>query len=108
MPPATQQYQLYRESSIGRALTDTLDELIQESALDPPTAMFVLSQFDTSISEALSQKVKSRATIKGHLHVYRFVEDVWTFTVQNANFRFDNDNVYCDKVKLVACSAKTS
>ena len=40
-PPASQQYQLYRESSIGRALTDTLDELIQESALDPQTAMTV-------------------------------------------------------------------
>ena len=41
MAPAQQQYQLYRESSIGRALTDTLDELIQESALDPQTAMTV-------------------------------------------------------------------
>jgi transcription initiation factor TFIIA small subunit len=38
------QYQLYRESSLGKALTDTLDELIQEQLLDPQTAMKVLSQ----------------------------------------------------------------
>ena len=36
--------QLYRESSLGKALTDTLDELIQDSQLDPQTAMRVLSQ----------------------------------------------------------------
>jgi transcription initiation factor TFIIA small subunit len=40
------QYQLYRESSLGQALTDTLDELIQESLLDPQTAMKVLAQVE--------------------------------------------------------------
>jgi transcription initiation factor TFIIA small subunit len=58
------QYQLYRESSLGKALTETLDELIQDQLLDPPTAMKVLSQFDSSISEALRIKVRSRATFK--------------------------------------------
>jgi transcription initiation factor TFIIA small subunit len=102
------QYQLYRESSLGRALTDTLDELIQDSALDPQTAMTVLNQFDASISEALHSKVRSRATLKGQLHVYRFCDDVWTFDIQNANFRFENETISADKVKVVACSAKPS
>jgi transcription initiation factor TFIIA small subunit len=101
------QYSLYRESSLGKALTDTLDELIQEQLLDPPTAMKVLAQFDISISEALHTKVKSRATLKGHLHVYRFCDDVWTFVVQTANFRFENENITAEKVKVVACSAKS-
>ncbi len=61
---AHSQYQLYRESSLGKALTDTLDELIQDSLLDPQTAMKVLSQFDVSISEALQTKVKARANLK--------------------------------------------
>lgn len=101
------QYSLYRESSLGKALTDTLDELIQEQLLDPPTAMKVLAQFDSSISEALHTKVKSRATLKGHLHVYRFCDDVWTFVVQTANFRFENETITAEKVKVVACSAKS-
>lgn len=95
--------QLYRESSLGKALTDTLDELIQDSQLDPQTAMRVLSQFDMSISEALHTKVRSRATLKGHLHVYRFLDDVWTFVIQGATFKFDNDTITGDKVKVVAC-----
>ena len=61
---AHSQYQLYRESSLGKALTDTLDELIQDSLLDPQTAMKVLAQFDVSISEALQTKVKARANLK--------------------------------------------
>ncbi|KAJ3312779.1 Transcription initiation factor IIA small chain (TFIIA 13.5 kDa subunit) [Boothiomyces sp. JEL0838] len=99
------QYQLYRESSLGRALTDTLDDLIQDSLLDPQTAMQVLGQFDASISEALHAKVRSRATLKGHLHVYRFCDDVWTFVVDSANFRLENETVVAEKVKVVACNA---
>ncbi len=37
-------YELYRRSSLGIALTDTLDELIQEGHLDPHSAMRILSQ----------------------------------------------------------------
>ncbi|KAJ3259561.1 Transcription initiation factor IIA small chain (TFIIA 13.5 kDa subunit) [Boothiomyces macroporosus] len=102
------QYQLYRESSLGRALTDTLDDLIQDSLLDPQTAMQVLGQFDASISEALHTKVRSRATLKGHLHVYRFCDDVWTFVVDSANFRLENETVVAEKVKVVACNARTA
>ncbi|KAI8902716.1 transcription initiation factor IIA, gamma subunit-domain-containing protein [Globomyces pollinis-pini] len=102
------QYQLYRESSLGKALTDTLDELIQESLLDPQTAMKVLSQFDISISEALHSRVRSRATLKGHLHTYRFCDDVWTFVVDKADFRFDNEMVQAEKVKVVACNARVA
>lgn len=99
-------YTLYRESSLGKALTDTLDELIQDGQLDPQTAMKVLAQFDVSIAEALHSRVRSRATLKGHLHVYRFCDDVWTFVVDSANFRFENETIMAKKVKVVACSAK--
>ncbi|KAJ3282144.1 Transcription initiation factor IIA small chain (TFIIA 13.5 kDa subunit) [Borealophlyctis nickersoniae] len=100
------QYELYRRSSIGVALTDTLDELIQEGHVDPQIAMKTLGQFDQVIAEALHQKVKAKATIKGHLHVYRFCDDVWTFIVENPTFRFDAETVSAEKVKVVACTVK--
>ncbi|KAJ3056560.1 Transcription initiation factor IIA small chain (TFIIA 13.5 kDa subunit) [Rhizophlyctis rosea] len=103
------QYELYRRSSLGMALTDTLDELISDSHIDPQLAMKVLSQFDNSIAEALHSKVKAKANIKGHLHVYRFCDDVWTFIVENPQFRFDgNEPVTADKIKVVACTAKVA
>eukprot|EP00842_Homolaphlyctis_polyrhiza_P001989 jgi/Hompol1/2791/HPOL_000383-RA len=100
---AQSNYELYRRSSLGIALTDTLDELIQDGHIEPQTAL----RFDTSFAEALSKQVRSKASMKGHLHTYRFCDDVWTFIVdENPNFRFDNENVQANRVKIVACSAK--
>ncbi|KAJ3101539.1 Transcription initiation factor IIA small chain (TFIIA 13.5 kDa subunit) [Phlyctochytrium planicorne] len=101
-----EQLQLYRRSSIGIALTESLDEMIQEGRLEPQEAMRVLIQFDATIGEALHQKVRAKATIKGHLNVYRFCDDVWTFVVDKPTFRCDNDTVSADKVKIVACASR--
>jgi transcription initiation factor TFIIA small subunit len=46
--------------------------------------------------------------MKGHLNVYRFCDDVWTFVVENPNFRFDSEVVTADRIKIVACTAKTN
>ncbi|KAI9101226.1 transcription initiation factor IIA, gamma subunit, helical domain-containing protein [Phlyctochytrium arcticum] len=101
------QYELYRRSSLGIALTDTLDELITESHIDPQVAMKVLSQFDITIAEALHNRVKPKAAIKGHLHVYRFCDDVWTFIVDRPVFKLEgNETVYADRIKVVACTAR--
>jgi len=37
-------YELYRRSSVGIALTDTLDEMINSSLIDPQLAMKILQQ----------------------------------------------------------------
>jgi hypothetical protein len=58
---------IYRRSALGSALTDSLDELIQSGLLDPPLAMKILSQFDTSISDSLKSNVKAKGSFKGHL-----------------------------------------
>ncbi|KAJ3227696.1 Transcription initiation factor IIA small chain (TFIIA 13.5 kDa subunit) [Clydaea vesicula] len=100
------QYQLYRRSSLGSTLTDALDELISSGLMDPQIAMKILTQFDSSISEALRTKIKAKATLKGHLDEYRFCEDVWTFVIDNPTFRFENETVTVEKAKIVACSVK--
>ncbi|KAI9319695.1 transcription initiation factor IIA, gamma subunit-domain-containing protein [Dichotomocladium elegans] len=102
----TQFNELYRRSSIGMALTDSLDELIQTGQINPQLAMRVLTTFDKSISEALAQLVRNKANVKGHLHTYRFCDDVWTFIIENPQFKFENESVTADKVKIVACNAK--
>ncbi|KAH8193675.1 hypothetical protein TruAng_012157 [Truncatella angustata] len=62
-------YELYRRSStrtnsVGTALTDTLDDLIQEHRIDPQLAMKILANFDRAITEVLQEKVRSRLTFK--------------------------------------------
>lgn len=57
-------YELYRRSAPGQALTDALDELIQNQQITPQLAMRVLFQFDRVMTESLNSMVRGRCTIK--------------------------------------------
>ncbi|CEJ80383.1 Putative Transcription initiation factor IIA subunit 2 [[Torrubiella] hemipterigena] len=100
-------YELYRNSSIGLALTDTLDDLISDSRINPQLAMKILSNFDQAITEALQKNVRSRLQFKGSLDTYRLCDEVWTFLIKNVTFKLDGgQTVQADKVKIVSCNAK--
>ncbi|RKF73912.1 Transcription initiation factor IIA subunit 2 [Golovinomyces cichoracearum] len=101
-------YELYRRSSIGMALTDTLDDLISDRRIEPQLAMKILANFDRSITEVLAEKVKARLTFKGHLDTYRFCDEVWTFLIKDVTFKMENSSqtVQADKVKIVSCNSK--
>ncbi|XRM45078.1 Transcription initiation factor IIA subunit 2 [Aspergillus tubingensis] len=62
-------YELYRGSSLGLSLTDTLDDLINEGRIEPQLAMKILSTFDRVITEVLADKVRARLTFKVRLHM---------------------------------------
>lgn len=51
-------------SSIGATLTDTLDDLITDTRIDPQLAMKILANFDRAIADVLQEKVKARLTFK--------------------------------------------
>ncbi|XP_055342281.1 transcription initiation factor IIA subunit 2-like isoform X2 [Paramacrobiotus metropolitanus] len=102
-------YQLYRTTTLGSTLQESLDEMIQ---ITPSLALKVLQQFDKVINTALESRVKSRLNFKaGHLETYRFCDNVWTFILRDVEFK-DNpghghsDPVKVDKVKIVACDGK--
>eukprot|EP00252_Welwitschia_mirabilis_P004364 TRINITY_DN146_c0_g1_i1.p1 TRINITY_DN146_c0_g1~~TRINITY_DN146_c0_g1_i1.p1 ORF type:complete len:107 (-),score=26.32 TRINITY_DN146_c0_g1_i1:254-574(-) len=99
-------FELYRRSTIGICLTETLDELVANGTLSPEHAIQVLVQFDRSMAEALQNQVKSKVTIKGHLHTYRFCDNVWTFLLQNAAFKNEESQENVSRVKIVACDSK--
>ncbi|WWD21495.1 transcription initiation factor IIA subunit 2 [Kwoniella shandongensis] len=103
-------YEFYRGSSIGTALTDSLDELITQGDIPPQLAMRVLQQFDKSLTECLQKNVKHKTTVKGHLSTYRLCDDVWTFVVKDPQFKMEGigsgaEVVTAPKVKIVACKS---
>ncbi|KAL0798468.1 hypothetical protein Bca101_053643 [Brassica carinata] len=99
-------FELYRRSTIGMCLTETLDEMVQSGTLSPELAIQVLVQFDKSMTEALESQVKTKVSIKGHLHTYRFCDNVWTFILQDAMFKIDDRQENVSRVKIVACDSK--
>ena len=57
-------YEIYRCSTLGDALADALDELINDNQLTPALAMRVLVQFDKSMYTLLAQGLRNRGSIK--------------------------------------------
>ncbi|CAN6243735.1 unnamed protein product [Urochloa humidicola] len=99
-------FELYRRSTIGTCLTETLDDLVSSGAVTPELAIQVLVQFDKSMTDALESQVKSKVNIKGHLHTYRFCDNVWTFILTDATFKSEEISETLSKVKIVACDSK--
>lgn len=120
-------YQLYRNTTLGHTLQESLDELIQVSSINllvlccstlitvfqygqitPQLAEKVLLQFDRSINQTLATKVKTRLTFKaGKLNTYRFCDNVWTFMLNDVEFKEVQEITRIDKVKIVACDGKS-
>ena len=101
-------YQLYRNTTLGHTLQESLDELIQCGQITPQLALKVLLQFDKAINQALANRVKNRINFKGKLNTYRFCDNVWTFVLNDVEFREMQEVTQVDKVKIVACDGKSS
>ncbi|XP_061042673.1 transcription initiation factor IIA subunit 2-like [Eubalaena glacialis] len=96
-------HQLYRNTTLGNSLQESLDELIQSQQITPQLALQVLLQFDKAIYSMLVQKVRNRVNSRpmyGSLNTYRFCNNVWTFVLNDVEFR---EVTELDKVKIVAC-----
>eukprot|EP01119_Soliformovum_irregulare_P014437 TRINITY_DN3950_c0_g1_i1.p1 TRINITY_DN3950_c0_g1~~TRINITY_DN3950_c0_g1_i1.p1 ORF type:complete len:117 (-),score=10.20 TRINITY_DN3950_c0_g1_i1:80-430(-) len=101
--------QLYRKSTIGTALLDSLDEMINSGELAPELANTILGYFDESIHKGLEERIHNKITFKGHLHTYRLAENVWTLVLQDAVFKVDSDmNLITDMVRIVATEGDTA
>ncbi|CAF2591698.1 unnamed protein product [Rotaria sp. Silwood2] len=108
-------YQLYRNTTLGVTLQDTLEEMISQGALTDQAAGKVLSEFDRSINLALDKRINK----KGKLSTYRFCDNVWTLVLKDFNVKDSNQSQHntaapssqippVDKVKIVACDGKSA
>ena len=103
-------YQLYRNTTLGIALQDALDEQIRTQQISPNIALKVLQQFDKSMTQSLNSKVKTRYTFKGKLKVYRYCDNVWTCVIEDTEFKesHSQEQLSSKKVKIVACEVTSS
>uniref|UniRef100_A0A8C5KDW3 Transcription initiation factor IIA subunit 2 n=1 Tax=Jaculus jaculus TaxID=51337 RepID=A0A8C5KDW3_JACJA len=85
-------YQLYRNTTLGNSLQESLDELIQAQQITPQLAF----------NSALAQRVRNRVNFRGSLNTCRFCDNVWTFVLNDVEFK------EVDKVKVVACDGKNT
>ncbi|XP_034671041.1 transcription initiation factor IIA subunit 2-like [Drosophila subobscura] len=94
--------QLYRSTTLGHALQDTLDELIQGGKIKPQLATQVLQQYDESIVKGLKQRAKAQITFKAkQLHSYNLCDSLCV-KLKDVEFREHHEIVQVDKVQIVA------
>lgn len=83
-------------------------KFFQYGQITPQLACKVLLQFDKSINQTLATRVKSRLTFKAtKLNTYRFCDNVWTFMLNDVEFREVQEVTRIEKVKIVACDGKS-
>ncbi|KJE97049.1 hypothetical protein CAOG_07533 [Capsaspora owczarzaki ATCC 30864] len=86
--------ELFRETVLGKALIDILNEMVHAGALQSKLALEVLEHFDQVVEHTLNTEVRSKINFKAHLETYRYVEGLWFFHLKDfSQFRIDNENI---------------
>ena len=78
---------LYRGTVLGDSLVEALDILVEDEKIPPHLAVEVLTKFDDAMRRALDREVNAKATLKGNLDVYRYIDNVWTFVLSDTTLR---------------------
>ena len=99
-------YRIYRETTLGRTLQDTIDYMIHCQQIPPTMGAKILLQFDKSMHSAFEKSMKTKMTFKGKLTTYRFCDNVWNCIVSEVDFKDSSDTLHTNKLRIVACDAK--
>jgi len=104
LPKPTEEY---RVTTIGKVLDETLSELLQQRKISAELSTKIKAQFDRKILNALGQRLTTSITFKASkLRTYRFMDGVWTFVLDAAEFRHYTSFANVDKLKIVAFDGK--
>ena len=68
--------------------------------------MYILNIVLSQDFKAKSSSIFLFLLFQGHLNTYRFCDNVWTFVLNNVEFREVGELVKVEKVKVVACDGK--
>ena len=85
MSSNTDYYEHYRASSIGVALMDMLDDLVNQNRISGSLAIKVLEHFDRAVTESLAREAKVSINIKGYTKWYTNCDPrVYVFMLEDA------------------------
>jgi transcription initiation factor TFIIA small subunit len=101
-------YQIYRSTTIGLALDETLHELVYRQILTPSIVDYIFNVFDQIITQSMKEKNESSLIFKGHLLSYRACDQVWTFIFDSLIFTSNINLTWKiifnnQKIKIITC-----
>jgi transcription initiation factor TFIIA small subunit len=106
-------YEIYRSTTIGSTLDETLCELVHRQIITPSIVHYILNIFDKIITQKLiyqsiKGKKESSLQLKGHLLSYRSCDQVWTLLFDSLIFTSNVDSHWKiilnnQKLKIITC-----
>lgn len=110
----TENYEFYRASSVGEALMETLNDLINANRITGALAIKILHHFDRVVLEVLATELHATTKIKAKIKHYQNVDEVWTFVLKNVCFttkengqkKGEVQEFRAEHITILACPAK--
>jgi transcription initiation factor TFIIA small subunit len=102
-------YDLYRDSSVGTTLLETLDELIHTGRITGCFASKIVGNFDRIVPQVLGELKdrKHKFSIKARVIHYNSIEDSWWWTLDRATLNLPGEGyVTVDKFQVFAYPEK--
>jgi transcription initiation factor TFIIA small subunit len=102
---------LYRHSSLGLSLVESLEEMIEQETLSHEAAIQIMEIFDQVATRQLLRHHTPELNghplrISGTLSSQRFVDEVWTWLVRDATIAaLTKRKFQVPLIKIVACKA---
>jgi len=103
---------LYRYGSLGTALNDALDDLVEKDMVPPNLAATVCERFDRVMADGFGEKTKITIRMTGVVRDYNRIDDLYTFNLRDVKYKVTRDGRAGDppprveiplgKLKLVA------
>eukprot|EP01025_Chloroclados_australasicus_P051488 TRINITY_DN5994_c0_g1_i1.p8 TRINITY_DN5994_c0_g1~~TRINITY_DN5994_c0_g1_i1.p8 ORF type:complete len:122 (-),score=10.33 TRINITY_DN5994_c0_g1_i1:1666-2031(-) len=110
--------EIYRKTTLGMLLVETIAELIGENKLpeNGELGIRILTEYDQTISQAFEKiPIPAKAKIEAKLKTYRYIDSMWQFELTDAKIKVNASGqgsfsgvqeMQADKVKVVCVDSK--
>ncbi|KAM0687208.1 hypothetical protein COBT_001555 [Conglomerata obtusa] len=98
-------YEFYRQSFIGKALQEAIEEKLSTHELTIAQAKTILEKFDAAIPLVFERTVQTTINFKGTVKNYNHLDGVWRFSTTDFSMNVNNELVQTPFVKIVACDS---
>ncbi|CCA70905.1 hypothetical protein PIIN_04841 [Serendipita indica DSM 11827] len=88
-----QNWQIYRWSTVGLALLDTVDELVRDNMISVEMANIIMARYDESVCSTLRKKVDSKCSFTAKCQTFNLVDEVYRFSLKNVRFKMEAGQV---------------
>mmetsp|Transcript_2080 Transcript_2080/g.4796 ORF Transcript_2080/g.4796 Transcript_2080/m.4796 type:complete len:118 (-) Transcript_2080:2272-2625(-) len=99
---------LYRYTTLAECLEETLDQFVSRKQLSEDLKDKFMDVFEDKVEQVLREKATAQCNIRGALHTYRQLNNVWTFFIQRAQIISNKDSFETGMLRIVTIGTSST